>query len=211
MQVIDCSHNLDASTLVFPGTPAIRTKGLKSIQQDGFREKQITFTTHCGTHMDAPAHVLQDGSYLDQLPPETFFGKGQVIDISAYAAQAVEAEYLERQTLDEDTEFILFHTGQSLYWGQDAYFNNYPWPGVSLADLIVQHSLKGVGIDAISIEPIESSDVPVHKTLLGAGLVIIENLTNLQRLIGKSFWLTCFPLKITGADGSPIRAAAVLE
>ena len=69
---------------------------------------------------------------------------------------------------------------------------------------------KGIGIDAISIDPIDSRDLPVHKLLLGAGLIVVENLTGLE-VLPQSFDFMALPLKIAEADGSPVRAAALLK
>lgn len=70
---------------------------------------------------------------------------------------------------------------------------------------------KGIGIDAISIDPIDSFELPMHRIVLGAGLVIVENLTNLEGLIGRTFRFAALPLKYENADGAPVRAVAFVD
>ena len=70
---------------------------------------------------------------------------------------------------------------------------------------------KGIGIDAISIDPIDSFELPMHRIVLGAGLVIVENLTNLEQLIDRTFRFAALPLKYENADGAPVRAVALVD
>ncbi len=64
----------------------------------------------------------------------------------------------------------------------------------------------GRGVDAISVDPMDTRDYAVHKALLGDNLVLVENLTNLAALTSPTFQLSCLPLKIEQSDGSPVRA-----
>lgn len=71
--------------------------------------------------------------------------------------------------------------------------------------------LKGVGMDTISADPADAADLPVHNILLGAGMVLVKNLTNLEAVPAPSFLFAGFPLKIRDADGSPVRAVAIIS
>ena len=79
------------------------------------------------------------------------------------------------------------------------------------AEYLAAFPLKGVGIDAISIDPMDTVDYPRHKILLGAGFVNTENLCNLASLVGKTFPYATLPLRFKNADGSPVRAVAMPE
>ncbi|MEI6855897.1 hypothetical protein [Psychrilyobacter sp.] len=92
--------------------------------------------------------------------------------------------------------------------GGKKYFNGFPTLTIEAAKYLVEFNLKGIGIDAISIDPMESVNFDVHHILLKKDLVIIENLKNLKKLIDKNFELYIIPLKIKGLDGSPVRAIA---
>lgn len=69
--------------------------------------------------------------------------------------------------------------------------------------------LKGIAIDAISIDPVDNAALPAHHILLGADILVIENLANLDSIENEEFHFICLPLKINGADGSPARAIAI--
>jgi len=78
------------------------------------------------------------------------------------------------------------------------------------AEYLVSCNLKGIGLDCISVDGVASEMLPIHHILLGAGLVIVENLTNLSALPGDGFNFCCFPLAIEDADGSPVRALGLV-
>ena len=88
------------------------------------------------------------------------------------------------------------------------YDADFPVPSSELAKRLADTSIKGVGIDAISVDKISGLELPNHVDLLSRNKIIIENLKNLDLLVDKKFELFCFPLKIKQGDGSPIRAVA---
>jgi len=105
----------------------------------------------------------------------------------------------------------LIHTGWSLYWGTEKYFSNYPVLSLKAADWLSRFELKGFGLDTISADEADSQDFSVHKALLRNDTIIIENLTNLEKLPCSQFVFSCFPLNFEDADGSPVRAVAIIE
>lgn len=109
----------------------------------------------------------------------------------------------------KDSDFLLIHTGWDKKWKTDDYSGSFPVLSVAAANYLTSLNLKGVGVDAISVDPIDSSEMPVHHALLGAGMILAENLKNLSELPESGFYFSAFPLKIKEADGSPIRAVAI--
>ncbi|MEG1603103.1 MAG: cyclase family protein [Cloacibacillus sp.] len=210
MKVIDLGRALEDSMQVFPGDDAPVVERLDSC---GCRSKKLTLSTHTGTHMDAPAHMLRSGVTLDALAPESFFGFGFIIDVSGCAGRKIEPADLGLSAAElSAADFLLLRTGFDAKFGTEAYFKNFPVLSARAASFLAEQELKGVGVDAISVDYVESADSPVHQILLGAGLVIIENLTGLDRLPYKEpFCLTALPMSIKEADGAPARVMAVLE
>jgi len=210
MKIIDLSHPIHPSIPVYPGTEPPSFAAMNTIEHDGFAEMKISMYTHTATHMDGPSHILQGGKSLDLFTADHFVGRAVIIN----AAQAVSGEipadrlepYLERL---KDADFALIKTGWSHYWGQDRYFNGFPSLSVASAKRLAGLHLKGVGIDAISIDPVDNAALPAHHVLLGADVVIIENLTNLDAVKNEEVYFICLPLRISGADGSPVRAIAI--
>lgn len=211
MQIIDLTQTIAPQMPVYPGTePPVFGLGC-TLEVDGFREKKLTFFSHTGTHMDAPAHLLADGKTLDQYPVAKFVGPACCLDFSAFQGGHIEVVDLEpHQEQLAQVEFCLFHTGWSRYWGDPRYFAGFPVLSPAAAQWICRFELKGIGFDAISADPVASPELPIHQQLLGEGLVLIENLTNLESLPKQQFLFSCLPLKLADADGSPVRAVAIL-
>lgn len=211
MQVIDLSQMLEPAMPVYPGTEPPLFAEAATIDTDGYREKRLSLRSHTGTHMDAPAHIMADGWTLDQLPVETFIGEALVFNCTGRERTTIEERELRPHAAQISRyAFFLLHTGWSRFWGDQRYYHDYPVVSEGAARWLVAAGLRGVGVDAISVDAPEAADLPVHRILLGAGLVIVENLTNLAAVPKRSFLFSCFPLKIKAADGSPARAAALL-
>jgi kynurenine formamidase len=211
MQIIDLSHPISENTPVYPGTPSPVISEMCTVEKHGFREKNLTLTSHTSTHIDAPAHILKEGSFLDDFPISTFYGSAYVLDASADYNSCIDVSILQALPKNQSFDFILFYTGCSRYWGNKDYFDKYSYPTDELAKELSLKKIKGIGIDAISVDALDASDLHVHNILLSSNIIIIENLTNLDKLLNKSFQLACFPLKIHRADGSPVRAVAILD
>ena len=211
MRIIDLSHTIKTGMPVYPGTepPLIETP--VTIESDGYLEKRLTLFSHTGTHVDAPAHIIAGAETLDNMIVGRFIGPALVIDVSNSGNSIIQPKQLmpyKEKIMQSD--FLLLASGWDQYWGHEAYFANYPFLSDEAAAWLGQMKLKGIGIDACSFDPVGSSDLAVHHSLLGRGFILIENLTNLSGLIEKSFTFLCLPLKIESSDGSPTRAAALL-
>lgn len=212
MALIDLSHPISPSTPVYPGTEPPRVEKACTLEKDGFVEHRLTFFTHTGTHMDAPAHMLAGAPTLDMLPTDHFYGTAVVLDFAEPSRRNITPDDLEphREQIAHSA-FVLLHTDWDRLWGRDEYFRDFPVLTPEAAAWITRFPLHGVGVDAISVDAVGSTEYPVHHTLLGRGMVIIENLTNLSGLVGQAFTFVCLPLPLVGADGSPVRAAAVVD
>jgi arylformamidase len=118
---------------------------------------------------------------------------------------------LHFQNKIKQTDFILLHTGWSRFWSKEDYLLGFPSLDLEAAKYLSDFALKGVGVDAISFDHPDSKDFPVHKILLSAGFVLIENLTLIENLPIEGFVFSCFPLKIKHGDGSPVRAVGIIR
>ena len=212
MKVIDLTHTITPSMPVYPGTepPAIRQA--TTVARDGFAEKWIGLYSHTGTHIDAPAHMLAHAATLDRLPVDQFVGRARVLDVSALGGREIGAAFLEARAAElEGVAFVLFHTGWQALWGQEAYFSGFPVLAPDAARWLCRRGLKGIGFDAMSADPVGAPVFVNHLACFEAGLILIENLTGLDQLAGKTFLFSCLPLKLDQADGSPVRAVAMLD
>lgn len=200
MKTVDLTHTIVPGMPVWPGDPEIVTEEICSLERDGVRVKQLTLGTHTGTHADAPAHVFPGGLTLDQMPIEQFMGLGAVT-----AGFPGLDELADLQGVD----FLLFSTAWEKHWGRPDYFEHYPVPPTVLLERLVHMGLKGVGMDTPSPDSPEGVELPHHHLLLGAGLVVVENLRGLEPLRGKVVPFYALPLSCGEADGAPVRAVAL--
>ena len=214
MKIIDLSHVLENGMPYYPGTAAPVFDVPSTIAVNGYKETGLSISTHHGTHIDCPAHFIELGATTDSLPVETFYGRGLVVDCTHYREyETIGLEAFEpfKDVLPK-IDFVLLHTGWDKLWGTKDYFKHFPVIGADVAKYFVeQTNIKGIGTDVISIDRIDSFKFEVHKILLGHNKIIVENLTNLDQLLGKDFTFACFPLKIKAGDGSPVRAVGILD
>jgi kynurenine formamidase len=210
MNIIDLSHTISPGMPVYPGDDPPVITNRAAIDEDGFVEKSITLGSHVGTHIDAPAHIIPHSLTLDRMPIDRFLGQCSIIDLTGMKNSGIDTSFLKPyEQLFKTSEFILLHTGWDRFWGQEKYFRDYPLLSIEAALWIRSFGLKGIGVDALSMDEVEAADLPIHKILLER-MLIVENLTNLDKLPKTGFIFSCLPLKLENADASPIRAVAIL-
>jgi kynurenine formamidase len=211
MKIADLTHTISPNMPVYPGTeqPVFITGC--SIDGNGFLEKQITMYSHTGTHIDAPAHLINNSKTLDQMSIGHFYGKAYLLNLTNTEVQTIGIEELKphKESLKQ-SEFLLIYTQWSRYWGTEKYFSDYPVLTVEAARWLNRFGLKGLGFDTISVDKPDSKEFPIHKVFLQNDTIIIENLANLETLTCRHFYFSCFPLRFEKADGSPVRAVAFI-
>jgi len=210
-RAMDLSHPLAPGMSLYPGSRPLQITPTHTMESDGSRVSELTLNTHLGTHLDAPRHMLPQGESLSDLPLTHFFGPGLVVDCSSCKSTIFLEHFQNREEQIRAVDFLLLHTGYSRFWGRDEYLGNFPVLSPKAAEWLTGCHLKGLGVDAISVDPLDSTAHPVHKILLEHQLVIIENLGDLSSLVNQSFFFQCLPLPIPGLDGSPTRALAFLD
>ncbi len=176
--------------------PVIRAT--RTLQQ-GAAESQIIIDSHCGTHIDAPSHMVAEGDGLNGIALSKLVNAPcRVIDMGS--KERITAADID-QALPKHGEFILLKTKNSL----DETFNpNFAYLDATGARSLAKAQIAGVGIDALGIER-EQPDHETHLTLLKSGIVIIEGL-KLGHVKPGNYQLTALPLSIPGIDGCPCRA-----
>lgn len=214
MRVIDLSHTISEKMPVYPGTEGPTLLPGSSYGEDGFRETILHLYSHTGTHMDGPNHIFPKGRMLEDFSVAQFVGEALVVDCSHLASgEMITMEHLAPvQSQADRAEFLLFYTGWSRYWGQEAYFGEYPCLDHSVVDYLLQTGKKGIGLDTIGLDPIADKELARHRRLLETDqIVIIENLCNLEQVGAEPFLLVALPVKFEGSDGAPVRAVAICQ
>ncbi len=192
MKIFDVTLPLTSDLPVYPGDPLV---AIERVGQAGVQ--RLSLGTHAGTHVDAPAHVVEGGADVAALPLEILMGKARVVDLPV--GERVERAELQALDLSDDLR-VLLKTRQS--------GSGRPEDGVYLtadaAAYLVQAGLKLVGIDSLSVDRFGAADLPAHRVLLAAGVVVVEGL-DLAQVEPGDYDMACLPLRIPGADGAPAR------
>ena len=208
--IIDLTHTLKNKITVYPNTLEPIFEQGNTIERDGFAEINMTMCTHTGTHIDAPTHIIPNTKSLDQFGVEKFIGPAIVIDCSEI--KDISLDFLKmKEDVIKNVDFVLFYSGWQHKWNTDRYFDEFPTLTTDAVEWLAKLNLKALGFDSISVDKMTAESLPNHKVLLKKDILIIENMTNLDKLISKKFELNCIPLKIENSDGSPIRAFARIE
>jgi len=212
-RIIDLTYDLNPQTPVYPDYPPVEITILETLQdvREGRRSlnsSRIAIGMHCGTHMDAPFHFIENGRTIDQVPLERLVGPAMLADLREAAKDGV----IEKDDVTDfysqltETRRIVIYTGWSSEWGSPNYFTNHPVLTSEVAQFLVDSGVQLVGVDFPSVD---RPPFPAHIPLLGNDVVIVENLTNLGAIERKVFELVVLPLKISSREGSPVRAIAL--
>ncbi|HPJ79727.1 MAG TPA: cyclase family protein [Prolixibacteraceae bacterium] len=207
--VFELTHLMHSDMPVYPGKGKPRISAAASLDTDGYRELRIELDGHTGTHMDAPAHMLQGGMTLDKYPASHFTGEALLMDIPEGTCEISLSFLQKREENMAGLDYLLFRTGWSSLWEHEEYLRNFPVLSVEAAGWLAGKSLKGIGLDAISVDPVESDTWPVHHILFGAGMVLVENLLFPPGMKEGRYFFCALPLRLLSADGSPVRAIAM--
>jgi arylformamidase len=211
MNIIDISLPIHRGMLTYPGDPDVSVTRIVDMTTGEMSNLSVlSMSTHTGTHVDPPLHFLAAGTAIDLLPLEVLIGDVFVADMRGL--ERIGADELARTELPEDVERLLFLTDRSATWSEPdlAFPSVYPALTVEGATWIVDRGIRLVGIDFLSIEVADDGTFPVHRTLLAAGIPILEGLDLRKAPLGRST-LWCLPLKIRNGDGGPARAILVAD
>lgn len=207
MTYVDLTQPIATGMPVFPGDPAVEVEPVATVEHDGYRVSSVQCGSHSGTHIDAPSHTEPDGPAIDAFPVDSFAFDARIVDVSGRDNR----EPIPPTDLPDSTELdmVVFRTGWDTFWGTDRY-RDHPYLTPEAGRQCAEAGLS-VGIDALNPDPTPSGNAtddeldgfPVHRALLGSGLFIVENLTNLDGL--EAGTLYAFPLPIRDGDGAPVR------
>jgi arylformamidase len=209
MKIYDVTLPISPSMPVWPGDPAVVLEQVSSMDAGAHDNvSRLACGVHTGTHVDAPHHFMNDHRTVESLSLDILVGPARVIQIPEDVT-VVTAEVLEKAALPPDTGRLLLKTRNSRLWeaGELEFFTGFVGISADGADWLVAHNVKLVGIDYLSVAPYHQS-IPTHRTLLGAGIIIIEGM-DLSAIAPGTYTLYCLPLKLVGSDGAPARAILI--
>lgn len=201
---IDVSVGIESNIVHWPGDPPVIIDRIKDMEKgDKDNVSRILMGSHTGTHMDAPLHFLQRGMSLDEIPLDVVIGPARVIEIKD--KESIKPAELKKHNIGKG-ERILFKTSNSTRcWNRSDFVKDFVHISHEAAVFLVECSVKITGIDYLSVGGYLKDGAETHRTLLGAGIWIIEGL-NLSNVTQGEYDLICLPIKILNADGAPARA-----
>ena len=202
MKLIDVSVPLDLALPNYPGNTPFSLDPIKRIARgDNSNVSTLHMSAHGGTHVDAPRHFFDHGAGVDELPLDLLVGRARVVEL--VTRRGITAEDLAGLDLSSDVR-VLFKTSNSRRWGSAAFHPDYVGVAESGARHLVEHGVKVVGVDYLSVEEFKVTGAPAHRILLGAGVIVIEGL-NLGDVEPGEYDMYCLPLRLVGSDGAPAR------
>jgi kynurenine formamidase len=210
VQVVDLSHAYHAGMPIFPGLPQPSFTPIARVEEDGYAMTDYHLLNHIGTHVDAPAHQILGGDTLDEIGLERLVTDAVTIDVSDLDPGPLTAGELEPH-LDKlrkgDIVFLFSNNGRN--WGTDAYWTGWSYPDRDASRALIEKDISAIGFDGPSADPVDSTTFELHRIWLGAGRLIIENVTNLDQLPERT-QVVVAPLKVREANGAPVRIFALL-
>jgi arylformamidase len=202
MKLIDVSVPIDANLPSYPGNTPFTLEAVKRIARgDSSNVSSLHMSVHAGTHVDAPRHFFDSAIGIDALPLDMLLGRTRVIDVRT--RKGIGPDELSAVDLSEDVR-VLIKTVNSRLWGTPEFHQDYVGVTEAGARYIVEHGIKLVGVDYLSVEEFKKPGAPAHHALLGGGTIVIEGL-NLRDVEPGVYEMFCLPLRIVGADGAPAR------
>lgn len=203
MAIYDVSVPLRPDMPTYAGEPGPKLEHLKRIASgDSANVTALSLGSHTGTHVDAPHHFIDGRSTVEAMSPEALVGPVQVIELTE--RRHVSAADLQAASIPPGARRLLVKTPNSSFWNDDEFHTDFVGITSDAAAWLVDRGYFLVGIDYLSIEQFGSPGHEVHKTLLGAGVVIVEGL-DLRAVRPGAYTIACGPLKVVGADGAPAR------
>jgi arylformamidase len=202
MKLIDVSVPLDANLPTYPGNTPFSLEAVQRIARgDHANLSSLHLSAHSGTHVDAPRHFIDDAPGTEALGLDLLIGRARVVEVTT--RKGITAADLETFDLSEDVR-VLIKTSNSRLWGQPEFHSGFIGVAESGAHYLVDHGVKVVGVDYLSVEEYKAPGAPAHHLLLGAGIIVIEGL-NLRDVDPGVYEMYCLPLRIVGGDGAPAR------
>ncbi|UCG55644.1 MAG: cyclase family protein [Phycisphaerales bacterium] len=209
------SRIIDLTLPLKPGMRGVEIEPAKVLAKDGWNATRLHLYSHCGTHMDAPVHFGVRDQTIDEIPLGRCMGPAWVVDLTGIPARAlIELEDLG-DVVDElqAGDSLLLRTGWSEYVSRPEYLDAMPRVSMELGCWCADEGVAMLGMETPAVADVNNVEeiTAVHRVLFEGDVIIVEGLTNLDSITKEKVTFMAFPLRVSGGDGSPVRAFAVEE
>jgi len=215
MKIVDLTLTVSDEIPTFPGSPQPSFIPWENVKEDGYNLELLFLSTHTGTHMDAPYHFLEKGAKIHEISLKKLVAEAVLIKSKKKGGESITKIDIQKfeKKHGKITSFssVIFYTGWQRNLQKKYYFTKNPGLSVSAAKYLASKKINLVGIDSPSIDLGKDSKFSVHQIFAKKGMLIVENLANLEKIKSSKFHLVVLPLKLKNATGSPVRAIAFVE
>ena len=215
MKIIDLTLTVSDKIPTFPGSPRPNFIPWENVKEDGYNLELLFLSSHTGTHMDAPYHFLEKGAKIHEISLEKLVSEAALIQSRKGSGESITKTHIQKFEKKsgkiDGFSSVIFQTGWQRNLQKKYYFTKNPGLSVSAAKYLASKKISLVGIDSPSIDVGVDSKFSVHQIFAKKGMLIVENLTNLNKIKSSKFHLVVLPLKLKNATGSPVRAIAFVD
>jgi len=215
MKIIDLTLTVSDEIPTFPGSPQPSFIPWENVKEDGYNLELLFLSTHTGTHMDAPYHFLEKGAKIHEISLKKLVSEAVLIKSKKKGGESITKidiqKFEKKHGKIASFSSVIFYTGWQRNLQKKYYFTKNPGLSVSAAKYLASKKINLVGIDSPSIDLGKDSKFSVHQIFAKKGILIVENLANLEKIKSSKFHLVVLPLKLKNATGSPVRAIAFVE
>ena len=215
MKILDLTLTISNKIPTFPGSPQPNFIPWEKIKDDGYNLELLFLSSHTGTHLDAPYHFLEKGSKIHEISLKKLVSNAVLIKSRKKRNETITKtdiqKFEKKHGKIASFSSVIFYTGWQRNLQKKHYFTKNPGLSVSAAKYLASKKISLVGIDSPSIDLGTDSKFSVHQIFAKKGMLIVENLANLEKIKSSKFHLVVLPLKLKNATGSPVRAIAFVE
>ena len=215
MKILDLTLTISDKIPVFPDSPQPRFIPWEKIKDASYNSELLFLSTHTGTHIDAPHHFLEKGAKIHEISLEKLVSEAVLIKSKKNGDDSITKidiqKFEKKHGKIDGFSSVIFYTGWQKNLQKKYYFTKNPGLSVSAAKYLASKKVSLVGIDSPSIDLGTDSKFSVHQIFAKKGILIVENLANLDKIKSSKFHLVVLPLKLKNATGSPVRAIAFVD
>ena len=207
-RIIDLSQKLHKDMVVYPGDPCFNLDAFRSYSKDKYQSSSFKMSCHGGTHADAPTHFIEKGHDIAQIPIENFVGNAYICDAVVTDGMISTAALKSSLSRKGSEKILILRTGWEENVNTPKYFTDHPYFESRIANILKEYGIITIGVDMPSVTN-KNGTIDMHLDLLENDITIIECLVNLKSILQSRIFFSAVPLKIEGADASPVRAFAI--
>ena len=215
MKLLDLTLIISENIPTFPGSPQPSFVQDKNIKNDGYNSELLFLSSHTGTHLDAPYHFQEKGEKIHEISLKRLVSSAILVKSRKKGDQPITKtdiqKFEKKHGKIPSGSTVIFWTGWLKMIKNISYFIRNPGLSTAAAKYLVSKKINLVGTDSPSIDLGKDKRFPVHHIFSKNNVLIVENLTNLEKIRSSKFHFVVLPLKLKGATGSPVRAIAFVE